>query len=86
MELVATRRPFAYVPLRKHWEQQHYVDYRLRYYDAGIRLDFRQTTPAVLAALFQQLLTMPVSFREVPRDSARRAATRIASLLLPPSR
>ncbi|HEY3249158.1 MAG TPA: alpha/beta fold hydrolase [bacterium] len=83
MELVATRRPFAYVPLRKHWEQQHYVDYRLRHYNAGIRLDFRQITPAVLAAMFQQLLASPVSYREVPRDSARRAATRIASLLLP---
>jgi pimeloyl-ACP methyl ester carboxylesterase/predicted glycosyltransferase len=83
MELVATRRPFAYVPLRKHWEQQHYVDYRLRHYGAGVRLDYRDITPGHLAATLQQLLTTPVSYREVPRDSARRAARRIASLLLP---
>ena len=32
MELVATGRPFIYFPLRRHWEQQHFVTHRLNYY------------------------------------------------------
>jgi pimeloyl-ACP methyl ester carboxylesterase len=41
MELVATRRPFIYFPLRKHWEQLHHVAYRLDRYRAGRRKEAR---------------------------------------------
>jgi hypothetical protein len=81
MELVATRRPFAYVPLRKHWEQQNYVTYRLRHYGATNRLEYAGLTPARVAGTLQQLMRSPVTYREVPRDSARRAAQQIAGLL-----
>ena len=37
MELVATGRPFIYFPLRRHWEQQHFVTHRLNHYRAGLR-------------------------------------------------
>lgn len=82
MELVATRRPFAYVPLRRHWEQNHYVAYRLAHYGARHCLDFADATPGRLARTFRELLRAPVAYLEPPKDSARRAAERIASLLV----
>jgi predicted glycosyltransferase len=86
MELVATRRPFAYVPLRKHWEQQHHVSYRLRYYGAPHRLEYAELTPARVAQTLQQLAGSAVDYREVPRDGARRTAQQIAALLTTPGR
>ena len=35
MELTASRRPFIYVPLRHHFEQQFHVHHRLQRYGAG---------------------------------------------------
>jgi pimeloyl-ACP methyl ester carboxylesterase/predicted glycosyltransferase len=84
MELVATRRPFAYVPLRKHWEQQNYVTYRLRHYGARNRLEYADLTPRRVAETLQGLVGSSVTYREVPRDSARRAAAQIATLLSGP--
>ena len=81
MELVAMRRPFAYVPLRKHWEQQHHVSYRLRHYGARNRLEYADLTPRRVADTLQQLVGTSVTFREVPRDGASRAALQIAALL-----
>ncbi|HLW59664.1 MAG TPA: glycosyltransferase [bacterium] len=81
MELVATRRPFAYVPLRKHWEQQHHVSCRLRHYGALTRLEYGDLTPRRVAETLQQLVGAPVTYREVPRDGARRTAAQIAALL-----
>lgn len=81
MELVATGRPFAYVPLRRHWEQQHYVSYRLAHYGARERIDFAQATPDRLAQTLKGLLRTRPSYREIQPGGARRAAERIASLL-----
>jgi pimeloyl-ACP methyl ester carboxylesterase/UDP:flavonoid glycosyltransferase YjiC (YdhE family) len=81
MELVATKRPFVYFPLRKHWEQMHHVAYRLDRYRGGTRLDFTSTTSETLAEGLEHALNQPVEYRDVPAGAARRAATRIASLL-----
>ncbi|HUG17214.1 MAG TPA: glycosyltransferase, partial [Thermomicrobiales bacterium] len=83
MELVAARRPFVYVPLHKHWEQQHHVAYRLDHYRAGIRLS-HDATPTDLAQALLQALTQPVTYRQVAPGAARRAAERIASVLASP--
>ena len=40
MELTANRRPFVYVPLRHHFEQNFHVHHRLQRYGAGRRLDY----------------------------------------------
>ena len=40
MELVAARRPFLYVPLDHHFEQQVHVPQRLAQYGAGRRMDY----------------------------------------------
>jgi pimeloyl-ACP methyl ester carboxylesterase/predicted glycosyltransferase len=81
MELVAAGRPFAYVPLRRHWEQQHYVSYRLSHYGVRTRLDFDQATPDRVAATLKGLLTQRPVYREIKPGGARRAAERIAALL-----
>ncbi|MEX2535557.1 MAG: hypothetical protein WD273_08140, partial [Trueperaceae bacterium] len=84
MELVASRRPFVYFPLRNHWEQIHHVTARLNRYGAHPPLDYAATDPETLAAALEGILDSPVAYRSVPGDGASRAATRIASLLGPP--
>jgi pimeloyl-ACP methyl ester carboxylesterase/UDP:flavonoid glycosyltransferase YjiC (YdhE family) len=84
MELVATGRPFIYFPLRRHWEQQHFVTHRLNHYRAGLRMDYTTTTADGLATTMRAALaevgTRP-GYRKVPRGGAARAAARIATLL-----
>jgi UDP:flavonoid glycosyltransferase YjiC (YdhE family) len=84
MELVATGRPFIYFPLRRHWEQQHFVTHRLNRYRAGLRMDYTTTTADDLATTMRTALTQNGSgpgYRQVPRGGAARAAARIAALL-----
>ena len=51
MELTANRRPFVYVPLRRHFEQNLHVRHRLEGYRAGTFLDYALATdPDALAA------------------------------------
>jgi len=85
MELAATGRPFIYFPLRRHWEQQHFVTHRLDHYRAGLRMDYATTTADDLATAMRAALngTGP-GYRKVPRGGAGRAAARIATLLAPP--
>jgi UDP:flavonoid glycosyltransferase YjiC (YdhE family) len=45
MELTASGRPFIYVPLRHHFEQNFHVRHRLDRYGAGRCLDYDQTGP-----------------------------------------
>jgi predicted glycosyltransferase len=82
MELTATRRPFIYVPLRQHFEQQFHVHHRLQCHDAGRRLGFEDASdPDALAAAMAAELDRPVDYRQVERDGAERAAEAIATLL-----
>jgi UDP:flavonoid glycosyltransferase YjiC (YdhE family) len=84
MELVAAGRPFIYFPLRRHWEQQHFVTHRLSYYRAGIRRDYAATSADDLAAAMRAALAQSGAgprYRRIPRGGALRAATRIAALL-----
>jgi pimeloyl-ACP methyl ester carboxylesterase/UDP:flavonoid glycosyltransferase YjiC (YdhE family) len=84
MELVAAGRPFIYFPLRRHWEQQHFVAHRLSHYRAGLRMDYATTSADGLATAMREALeqdgTHP-TYRKVPRGGAARAAARIATLL-----
>src|SRR6516162_4175776 len=84
MELVAIGRPFVYFPLRRHWEQQHFVTHRLAYYRAGLRMDYATTSADDLAAAMRTALAQSSTgpgYRKVPRGGATRAAGRIAALL-----
>lgn len=81
MELVGLRRPFAYFPLRGHWEQVHHVAYRLERYRAGTRLNYAETSAEGLAKVLRGLLGQPVDFKAIESGAAERAAQRIAELL-----
>jgi pimeloyl-ACP methyl ester carboxylesterase/predicted glycosyltransferase len=81
MELTAARRPFVYVPLRHHFEQNHHVRFRLDRYRAGHCLLWDDADPGRIAELITRAVTSPADYLPVATDGARRAAERIAALL-----
>lgn len=82
MELAAAGRPFVYVPLARHFEQQFHVPHRLRRHGVGVRLDYADLTPDRLAATVVELLAPRAAPTPVPAgDGARRAAELLAELL-----
>jgi predicted glycosyltransferase len=85
MELVAARRPFVYVPLRNHFEQNGHVAYRLRRYGAPEPTPFEQTSPEQFAALMRARLGATVDYRVVEPGGAARAAALIAPLIRVPA-
>jgi pimeloyl-ACP methyl ester carboxylesterase/predicted glycosyltransferase len=81
MELTAAGRPFIYIPLRHHFEQQFHVAHRLRRHNAGRRLDYEELTPDVLAAAIATEIGREVAYRPVDRGGAGHAADRLSELL-----
>jgi len=81
MELAANRRPFLYVPLRHHFEQNFHVRHRLERYGAGRCVDFDETDPEQLANAMAEEIDRRVDYRPVETDGAARAAERIAELV-----
>jgi pimeloyl-ACP methyl ester carboxylesterase len=81
MELTANRRPFLYVPLRHHFEQNFHVRHRLERHRAGRRLDYDQLDPDTLAAAIAAEIGRDVDYLPVAPGGAARAAASIAELL-----
>jgi pimeloyl-ACP methyl ester carboxylesterase/predicted glycosyltransferase len=81
MELTAGQRPFIYVPLRHHFEQNFHVRHRLAQYGAGRCVDYDETGPEELAAAMAEEIARPVSYRPVETDGAERAAALLAELI-----
>jgi predicted glycosyltransferase len=82
MELVAARRPFLYVPLDRHFEQQLHVPQRLAQYGAGRRMDYADARePEVLADAIATEIDRTVDYRPVETDGAARAAAMLSDLL-----
>jgi predicted glycosyltransferase len=81
MELTATRRPFLYVPLRHHFEQNFHVRHRLNQYGAGRMLDFDTATPEVIADMISHEIGQPVDYQPVESNGATHAANLIAQML-----
>ena len=81
MELTATRRPFVYVPLRHHFEQNFHVHHRLQRHGAGRRVDFDEADLDALAEAIAVEAGRTVDYRPVETDGARRAAELIAEVL-----
>ena len=80
MELAANRRPFLYVPLRNHFEQQVHVRHRLERHRAGRCVDFDDLRPEALATAIGEELEVQV--RSLPvSDGAARAAALLAELI-----
>ncbi len=81
MELTASQRPFIYLPLRHHFEQNFHVRHRLAQYGAGRYMDYEEAEPETLAAAIAAEITRPVSYRPVETDGAARAAACLAELI-----
>jgi UDP:flavonoid glycosyltransferase YjiC (YdhE family) len=81
MELTANRRPFVYVPLRHHFEQNFHVRHRLERYGAGRCMPYDELEPDALAAAIVEELDREVDYRPVEAGGAARAAGLIAELL-----
>jgi pimeloyl-ACP methyl ester carboxylesterase/predicted glycosyltransferase len=82
MELTANRRPFIYVPLQHHFEQNFHVPHRLQRYGAGHRLDYADAAdPDQLAKVIADQIDRPVDYRPVDPGGAARAAASIAELI-----
>jgi UDP:flavonoid glycosyltransferase YjiC (YdhE family) len=81
MELTAARRPFIYVPLGHHFEQNFHVRHRLDRYRAGRCLEYQDTGPESLAQAMAAEIGRPVSYRPVETDGAARAAAYLAELI-----
>ena len=81
MELTASQRPFIYVPLRHHFEQNFHVRHRLAQYGAGRYMDYEEAEPETLAAAIAEEIVRPVSYRPVETDGAVRAAACLAELI-----
>jgi len=82
MELTATRRPFLYVPLQHHFEQNFHVRHRLERYGAGRCLTYDEVRdPGFLAEAIAKEVRRDVSYRPVETDGAARAASMLAELL-----
>jgi pimeloyl-ACP methyl ester carboxylesterase/predicted glycosyltransferase len=82
MELTANRRPFVYVPLQHHFEQNFHVAHRLQRHRAGHRLDYQEAAdPDAMAAAVLEALATPVDYLPVDGGGAARAAKMLADLL-----
>ena len=82
MELTANRRPFIYVPLQHHFEQNFHVHHRLQRHRAGRRLDYHDAADADhLARVIAEEVGRNVDYRPVDRGGAARAAASIAELI-----
>ena len=81
MELTASQRPFIYVPLRHHFEQNFHVRHRLAQYGAGRYMDYEEAEPETLAAAIAAEIARPVSYRPVETDGAAQAAACLAELI-----
>jgi len=81
MELTASHRPFIYVPLRHHFEQNFHVRQRLSRYGAGRCLPYEETVPDMLARAMADEIARPVSYRSVETDGAARAAECLVELI-----
>jgi hypothetical protein len=81
MELTASRRPFLYFPLARHFEQNLHVRHRLERYGAGRYMDYGSAGPEEIAAAIASEMGREVDYRPVASDGAARAAGMLAELL-----
>lgn len=82
MELTALQRPFLYVPLRHHFEQNIHVRRRLERYGAGTLLDYeRLLEPDAFAAALLAEVDREPAYLPVETDGAARAAALLAELV-----
>jgi predicted glycosyltransferase len=81
MELVAAGRPFVYVPLRNHFEQNIHVRRRLDNYRAGRCVTWGEANPDHLADVIAAEIGRPVDYVPVETGGAANVAVLLADLV-----
>ena len=81
MELVASRRPFLYFPLKNHFEQERHVHHRLERHHAGHRMDYETASISEIALAIAEEINRRADYVPVADDGAKRAAQVIGELL-----
>ena len=81
LELTALRRPFIYFPIEGHSEQE-YVAKRLARHNAGIRMNFSETTADSLANQVFVNLEKRVTYKPLNTDGAKNGAEIINKYLV----
>ncbi|MCP4256154.1 MAG: hypothetical protein GY774_01345 [Planctomycetes bacterium] len=81
IELTALNKPFLYFPLAMHCEQQMHVAKRLARHQAGIKMEYSQTTPETLADMVISNLGKEVSYPPIPVNGAQNAVQFISELI-----
>jgi len=81
MELVASRRPFLYFPLKNHFEQERHVHHRLERHHAGRRMDYETASVSEIALAIADEINRRADYVPVADDGAKRAAQVIGELL-----
>jgi UDP:flavonoid glycosyltransferase YjiC (YdhE family) len=81
IELTALRKPFLYFPLQDHYEQRIHVPHRLARHNAGVRMEYSETTREALAEAILKNLGKKVNYPDIPTDGAQKAAKLISNLL-----
>ncbi len=81
LELTSLRRPFIYFPIEGHSEQE-YVAKRLDRHKAGIRMNYSETTPDVLANQILIHMAKPANYHTLNTNGAEDAAHIINKFLI----
>lgn len=81
LELTALQKPFLYFPLENHCEQQVHVAGRLKRHQAGIKMQFSDTSPEILTDAILKNLGRRVEYPAIPKDGANNLAKMVSRLL-----
>jgi predicted glycosyltransferase len=79
-ELTALRKPFIYFPIEGHFEQAS-VSRILTHRGAGVKLMLSKTSPELLADQILSTIGTNVTYPDIPKDGAQKAAQLLVNLL-----
>jgi uncharacterized protein (TIGR00661 family) len=82
IELTALGKPFIFFPLENQFDQQIYVSERIARHKAGIRMEYRQTTPEMLAKAILKNIGKKIEGKSIPFDGAKKAAEIMSEYLI----
>jgi len=81
IELTALCKPFIFFPLEDQFDQQIYVSERIARHKAGVRMEFHQTTPEMLAQEIIKNIGKKLETTPIPLDGATKAASIISEFV-----
>lgn len=82
IELTALKVPFIFFPIDNQFDQQIYVSNRILRHKAGIRMEYRKTTPEKMAVVIKDNIGKKPDTPKIPFNGAQKAAEIIAKRLI----